>query len=98
CQLQTVLAAPEAFRDTAGNERPGDGLHQSAPRQYAARAANATLQLRQHGSRNTTESRHGSGWHLVETGDSDDLLDKIGGAVDVGTPARRGHLRRDSSA
>ena len=83
---------PKRLRRRRADERPGDGLDQPAAGERAPRAAHALLALGQHGAGDAADARHRRRRHLVEAGDAHDLLDEIGGAVDVGPPARRRHL------
>ena len=61
-----------------------------ARRKHTARQAHARLAFGQHAAGHAgTRAACGVGRHIVEAGDADDLLDQIGGAMNVGPPARR---------
>ena len=89
--------APARRRRTAspaeGDEGPRDRLDQSARGEQPARAALALLRFGQHWPRDAGGARHRRRRHAVEPGDAHDLLDEVGGTVNVGTPGGRRCLR-----
>ena len=86
---------PNSSASSLRDERPGDGLHQPAHGERAARQARALLDQGQDRlCHRSLEARQGFGHDAVDAGDADDLLDQIRLALDVRTPGRRCHARR----
>jgi hypothetical protein len=65
-----------------------------ASRQHPPRTSHPALPLREQGARHAGGARQRRRGHLVEPDDAHHLLDQVGGPMDVGPPAGRGHLDR----
>ena len=81
-----VVAAPNSLRLLLRDEGPGDGLHQTARGERAARGARALLQQGENRLGDARVARQGRGGDIVEADDAGDLLDEIGLALYVRAP------------
>uniref|UniRef100_A0A0N4Z854 NAD-dependent epimerase/dehydratase family protein n=1 Tax=Parastrongyloides trichosuri TaxID=131310 RepID=A0A0N4Z854_PARTI len=90
-QHQPLVPAAEQGRDRLLGEGPGDGLGIAQGGQGTTGRAHARLTRAQHpagGRGDGRQRRVGQGGVALDTGD---LLDQIGGALDVTAPRRRRH-------
>ena len=89
---QALVAASEQRGFIASNERPRHRLDEAAGREKALGEPGALLDERQHRLGDARlDARQRLRLDAVDAGDTDDLFDEVGLALDVGPPGGRQH-------